>query len=241
MNGVLKTSVCITVPVLRADLSLWNPAVWPPSSQEVLFVSVVHEAMMLFPTSGWHWEASLCCWTCFYVLSSCAFVGRFELRELSCTLRSSSQSDIDPTREFLHMGLWLSSSWNVLTSQNAPRLMFSSGCSQPGSWESSLVHPSISISMCSEEFLSAFLQVHNSPVMGIKHPECSQTPYRHLKLSKLKPTPVFESWELVFSLVESCQSIGCWRKSDVHHCGVMKSQEKGCSVPVGERRGSFVT
>lgn len=81
------------------------------------------------------------------VLAVLALEGGFEFYELSCTLRYSDQSDMDPTREFLHMGLWLSSSWNVLHQPkwhqaNVQRWMLPSACGK-----SCLVHPTVSISV----------------------------------------------------------------------------------------------
>lgn len=33
--------------------------------------------------------------------------------------------------------------------------------------------------------------------------------------------------------------MGCLRKGDVGHCGVVKSKEKACSAFVGETKGEF--
>lgn len=150
----------------------------------LITVSYLHGAVIMSSSpSGWNWEASLSCWTVFLsFLSYCAFVGRkrvwaswtfmrFEI------LKSVRQCDTVPTRKFLCMVLWLSSCGGIFcTIHNGTRLTWI--LPSQWSWKSSLVHPTVSIFMWSDAWLSAFPWIFfESPLSsrcggGVRHPEC---------------------------------------------------------------------
>lgn len=192
---------------------------------------------------GWNWEASLSCWTCFCVFS---FLMCFCWKEEGLSFVNSHalwHNQVSKT-------MWHSSYKKVsLYGVVALILLEHSALSKAAADEHLMVDSPQPVKLkeqfgspyCKRLHVVRWVAVH-IPLSRYLSSGCGwggldiQNAYRPTldiwRLGELNPNPVFQS-----SLAESCcRSLWCLRKSNLDHCGTVKSKEKACSVSLGEMK-----